>query len=311
MRKDGINRRGFLTASAAASALTVSAAAAGESSPAAALRRDYHLDYAPHIGMFQNLAGPDPVDQINLMADLGFRALEDNPMVRRPVDEQTRIARALEARNMRLGVFVAHADFERVTFASEDPAMREAILEDIHRAVEVAKRVNATWCTVVPGLSQRHREWDYQTATVIETLRRCAEICEPHGLIMVLEPIAPWVEAHTACFLTKIPQAYMICKAVDSPSCKILNDLYHQQITEGNLIRNLDAAWDEIAYIQIGDHPGRNEPGTGEINYRNVFRHIHAKGYDGILGMEHGRSLPGEEGERALLRAYAEADDFL
>jgi len=308
MTSGGINRRGFLTAGAAASALSFSTAASTE---AAVEKRAYHLDYAPHIGMFRNLGGEDPVDQIHFMADAGFKSLEDNPMASRPVEEQERMAKALDERGMRLGVFVAHhADFARVTFASDDPAARDEILADMHRAVEVAKRVNAKWCTVVPGLSQRHREWDYQTATVIENLRRCAEICEPHGLIMVLEPIAPWVEAHTACFLTKIPQAYMICKAVNSPSCKILNDLYHQQITEGNLIQNIDAAWDEIAYIQIGDHPGRNEPGTGEINYRNIFKHLHDKGYDGVLGMEHGRSLPGEEGERALLKAYAEADTF-
>lgn len=307
MTKNGMNRRGFLTAGAAASALSLSTAASAE---AAVEKRAYNLDYAPHIGMFRHLAGDDPVDQIHFMADIGFKSLEDNPMAGRPVEEQERMAKALADRGMRLGVFVAHADFERVTFASEDPAMREEIEADMHKAVEVAKRVNAKWCTVVPGLSQRHREWDYQTATVIENLRRCVEIVEPHGLIMVLEPIAPWVEAHTACFLTKIPQAYMICKAIQSPSCKILDDLYHQQITEGNLIENLDAAWDEIAYIQIGDHPGRNEPGTGEINYRNVFRHIHAKGYGGVLGMEHGRALPGEEGERALLEAYAYADEF-
>ena len=79
-----------------------------------------------------------------------------------------------------------------------------------------------------------------------------------------------------------------ICRAVGSPSCKILNDLYHQQITEGNLIPNIDAAWEEIAYFQIGDNPGRKEPTTGEINYLNIFRHLHAKGYTGILGMEHG-----------------------
>ena len=307
MPSNRMNRRGFLTASTAAAALSFSTAASSE---AAVETHSFKLDYAPHIGMFRNLGGEDPVDQIHFMADAGFKSLEDNPMARRPVEEQERIAQALAERDMRLGVFVAHADFERVTFASEDPALREEILADMRKAVEVAKRVNAKWCTVVPGLAQRHREWDFQTATVIENLRRCAEICEPEGLIMVLEPIAPWVEAHTACFLTKIPQAYMLCKAVDSPSCKILNDLYHQQITEGNLIENIDAAWDEIAYFQIGDHPGRNEPGTGEINYRNIFRHIHAKGYDGVMGMEHGRSLPGEEGERALLKAYAEADDF-
>ena len=86
--------------------------------------------------------------------------------------------------------------------------------------------------------------------------------------------------------------------------------MYHQQITEGNLIPNFDAAWNEVAYVQVGDNPGRNEPGTGEINYRNVFAHIHGKGYTGIVGMEHGNSKRGRDGERAIIEAYVAADAF-
>ncbi len=126
---------------------------------------------------------------------------------------------------------------------------------------------------------------------------------------MVLEPLNHW-RNHPELFLSKIPQAYMICRSVGSPSCKVLDDLYHQQITEGNLIPNIDRAWDEIAYFQTGDNPGRNEPTTGEINYKNVFRHIHNKGFTGIIGMEHGNSMRGIEGELAVIRAYREVDDF-
>jgi hydroxypyruvate isomerase len=126
---------------------------------------------------------------------------------------------------------------------------------------------------------------------------------------MVLEPLN-WHRDHGGVFLQRSDQAYALCKAVNSPSCKILFDIYHQQITEGNLLPNIDRCWDEIAYLQSGDNPGRKEPGTGEINYRNVFRHLHAKGFKGVVGMEHGNSLPGKEGELALLRAYRDADAF-
>ena len=139
-------------------------------------------------------------------------------------------------------------------------------------------------------------------------LKRGAEVFEPHGLIMVMEPLNP--RDHPGMFLTGIAQAYELCKAVDSPAVKILDDLYHQQVTEGNLIPNIDAAWEEIAYFQMGDNPGRKEPGTGEINYRNVFRHIHANGFGGVLGMEHGNSKPGKEGEAAVVTAYRAADAF-
>ena len=95
---------------------------------------------------------------------------------------------------------------------------------------------------------------------------------------------------------------------MDSPACKILCDLYHQQITEGNLIPNIDRCWDEIAYFQMGDTPGRHEPTTGEINYRNVFAHIKARGFTGILGMEHGTSRPEKAGEQAVIEAYRACD---
>jgi hydroxypyruvate isomerase len=86
--------------------------------------------------------------------------------------------------------------------------------------------------------------------------------------------------------------------------------MYHQQITEGNIIPNIDRAWAEVGYFQTGDNPGRKEPTTGEMNYRNIFRHIHGKGYTGIIGMEHGNSKPGKEGELAVIKAYAECDSF-
>jgi hydroxypyruvate isomerase len=105
-------------------------------------------------------------------------------------------------------------------------------------------------------------------------------------------------------FLSKSPQAYEICKAVDSPSCKILFDIYHQQIQEGNLIPNIEKCWNEIAYFQIGDNPGRNEPTTGEINYKNVFKFISSKNYQGILGMEHGNSIEGKNGEQTVINTY-------
>ena len=111
-------------------------------------------------------------------------------------------------------------------------------------------------------------------------------------------------------YLQTSDQTYMICKAVNSPACKILYDIYHMQKTEGNIINNMELTWDEIAYIQIGDNPGRKEPTPGEINYKNVFKFIHDKGYNGVMGMEHGNAMPGVEGEEALIKAYREVDSL-
>ena len=162
--------------------------------------------------------------------------------------------------------------------------------------------------TVVPGTVHPRMEMGYQTANVVDALRRGAEIFEPHGIGMVLEPLN--FRDHPNLFLTKIAQAFEVCRAVDSPACKILDDLYHQQISEGNLIPNIDLAWEEIAYFQLGDNPGRKEPTTGEINFKNVFRHIHGKGFTGVVGMEHGNSRSGKEGERAVIDAYRYCDGF-
>lgn len=272
--------------------------------------RDFHLAYAPHFGTFDAHAGSDPVAQLEFAAEQGFTAWEDNGMKGRPVETQRRIAGAMDRLGIKMGVFVAHEiAWREPTLASGETGARQAFLDQIRESVDVAQRVGATWMTVVPGRADPGLEPGYQRAHVVEALRAAAGILEPHDLVMVLEPLNPWTD-HPGMFLQRIPQAYDICRAVDSPACKILFDVYHQQVTEGNLIPNIDRAWDEIAYVQVGDNPGRNEPTTGEINYRNVFRHLHAKGFDGVVGMEHGQSVGGREGEQAVIDAYRAVDDF-
>jgi hydroxypyruvate isomerase len=272
-------------------------------------RSKFKLKFAPHDGMFKYHAGPDIIDQIQFMADQGFTAFEDNEMRNRPLKTQEAIANILQDNAMEMGVFVAHKIYwKEANLASGNKEYRDEFLKDIQNSIEVAKRVNARWITIVPGHVDLRQDNDYQTSNVIETLKRAADILAPHGLIMVLEPLN--FRNHPGMFLTESPQAYQICKAVNSPSCKILFDIYHQQIQEGNLIPNIESCWDEIAYFQIGDNPGRNEPTTGEINYTNIFKYIHNKGYTGILGMEHGNSMDGKAGEIAVIEAYKKSEDF-
>jgi len=270
----------------------------------------FNLKYAPHLGMFKNLAGEDPIDQLNFMADQGFTAYEDNGMKNRDTSLQEKMAQTMQKRGMEMGVFVAHQIYwKEPNLASGDDDKRTEFLDDIKTSIEVAKRVNAKWMTVVPGHVDLRQNMGYQTANVVESLKQASALLEPHNITMVLEPLN--FMNHPGLFLTESPQAYEICRAVASPSCKILFDIYHQQIQEGNLIPNMEASWDEIAYIQIGDNPGRKEPTTGEINYNNVFKFIHGQKFDGILGMEHGNSKPDKAGEQAVIDAYKKVDDFL
>ena len=269
----------------------------------------FRLKYAPHFGMFKHSAGDDPVDQLKFAADEGFTAWEENGMKDYPVSEQERISKAMTQLGMQMGVFVPCLDIAWVpSLVTGKPEWTDKFLGDLKASVEVAKRMNATWMTVVPGTIAYNMDMGYQTASVIGALKQGCEILEPHGLVMVIEILN--FRDHPSLFLTTVNQAFQISKAVGSPACKVLNDLYHAQIQEGNLIPNIDAAWSEIGYFQLGDNPGRNEPTSGEINYRNVFAHIHGKGFSGILGMEHGMSRPGKEGERRLIEAYRECDAF-
>ncbi len=306
-----MKRRGFIQKTTFASgAITLGGAFSYASNPYKQVKHKFNLKYAPHLGMFEQHAGKDPIAQLNFIADQGFTAFEDNGMRTRDVTVQKKMAQTMKDRGIEMGVFVAHEIYwKEPNLASGDKEKRTEFLEYIKKAVDVAKRVNAKWMTVVPGHVDLRLSMGYQTAHVVESLKQASAILEPHGLTMVLEPLNFY--NHPGLFLTGSPQAYEICKAVNSPSCKILFDIYHQQIQEGNLIPNMEAAWDEIAYIQIGDNPGRKEPTTGEINYKNVFKFIHSKGFKGILGMEHGNSRPDKAGEQAVINAYEEVDNFL
>ena len=269
----------------------------------------YNLNYAPHFGMFKNHAGSDIFNQLEFIKDQGFKAFEDNGMKNRDAKTQEKIGDFLLNNNMKMGVFVAHKIYwNEPNLASGDLNKRNEFLNDISNSIDVAKRVNAKWMTVVPGHLDLRKDMNYQTQNVIETLKQASGLLEKHDLTMVLEPLN--FRDHPGLFLTESPQAFQICKAVNSKSCKILFDIYHQQIQEGNLIPNIEASWNEIAYFQIGDNPGRNEPTTGEINYKNIFRYIYDKGFNGVLGMEHGNSVNGLEGELKLINSYKKVDNF-
>ncbi len=311
-----MNRREFSTTTAAIGAATLSTPVMAQSAA------PFKLNYAPGFWHFRNSAGPDPIDQIKFMHDHGFRSIEDNGMMGKPPELQQKIGDELARLNMTMGVFVIGFGMNSLMMTSNilgernkgkgiaaDPkAVRAELKKICERAIETQKRVNAKWTTVVLGAYNPNLDANYQFTNVVDNLKYCSELLEPSKFVMVLEPLN--FMNHPGVFLKTVPQAYAICKAVASPSCKILNDLYHQQIEIGNLIENIDRAWDETAYIQVGDVPGRKEPTTGEINYKNIFRHLYKKGYKGIVGMEHGNSIKGKEGELRLIQAYREVDNF-
>lgn len=299
-----LSRRGVLASGLAAmTASTVSAAGRRGSNAA-----HFSLGYAPHEGSFASRGGL--LEQIAYAADQGFRAWEDNEAQSRPVAQQEAMARALTQRGMTMGVFVASmprwSEF-RPLLGSNNGDEREAFLKDVQGSIEVAKRLNATHMTVVTGFMDRKVPPNIQTGRIIDCMRRAGDIVAPHGLTLVMEPLNTRTN-HPGVYMQSIGDGYAVARGANSPGVKILADLYHEQIQSGNLIPTLDACWAEIDYIQFGDNPGRNEPGTGEINYQNIVRWLRGRSYAGVIGMEHGNSLKGREGEDRLIAAYRTID---
>ena len=265
----------------------------------------FKCNYAFHDGMFKNTAGPDFIEQIKYAHSMGFRSIEDNGMMGRTPEMQQKIGDTLASLGMNMGVFViAFSNNDKINLTTGTQEWKDKFVQTCKESVEVAKRCNAKWMTVVPGNFDRKLPIGIQTGNVIDGLRLGTEVLEKNNLIMVLEPLSDTPEL----FLRYSDQTYAICRAVGSPSCKILFDMYHMQRNEGNMIANMDLCWDEIAYFQIGDNPGRKEPTTGEVNYANIFKHIHEKGFRGVLGMEHGNFYPGKDGEVKLMQAYRKSD---
>lgn len=307
-----MRRRNFLKTTAATgialSGLTGIVNASASESKVSNLAK-FKMKYAPSLGTFQVSAGRDPIDNIKFIADQGFTAIFDNGLMKKPPELQEKIANELARLGMDLGPFVLYADFKVRSMVLRNDDVTAMFKKIMNEGLEVQKRTGVKNALVVPGRYDEKLEWNYQTSNVIENMRMCCDIVGKTGLQLVMEPLNAHTN-HPGLFLTKMPQAKMICVAVNHPSCKIVDDLYHQQITEGNLIPNMDMCWDYIGAFHLGDNPGRKEPGTGEINFKNIFKHIYNKGYTGVLCAEHGKSLPGKEGEMAFIKAYREADSF-
>lgn len=308
-----MQRRKFMQQSIlAGGALLAATNAHANQSPSAYTFEDgkpFHLNYGIHDGMFHSHAGDNFIDQIKFAHSLGFRAIEDNGMMERTPEMQSKIGETLAKLNMTMGVFVITSNswHWKTSLTTGKQEWIDLMIKDCKTAVDVAKRCNAKWMTVVPGNFERSLSPEIQMVNVIKALRIAADILAPHNLVMVLEPLSD----NPDLFLRHSDQTYMVCKAVNSPTCKILFDMFHMQRNEGNIMNNIDKVYEEIGYFQIGDNPGRNEPTTGEMNYKNIFKHIYGKGYKGMLGMEHGNINPGKEGEEGLVKAYRYSDDFL
>ena len=289
-----MNRRFFLA----------TAAAAGLAA-AAPKPHKYRLRYAPRLGWLRDLPIPR---QLEIYAEWGFRAFEYNRLPRHSDREIEQFRRKRDSLGMAMGVFVVNSGGWKGD-ALVDKKFHAGFLKDVRRAVEIHRIMGNEAATVTSGLAVDYLSEEQQTANCIEALKRAAEIVEKTKMRLVIEPLNVRVN-HAGYFVVFSDHAHRIISAVNHPSVRILFDIYHQQISEGNVINHIRQYWDWIGYFQVGDVPGRKEPYTGEINYRNVFKAIHEKGFQGLLGMEHGLSVPGMDGVTKCFEAYRKADTW-
>jgi hydroxypyruvate isomerase len=178
---------------------------------------------------------------------------------------------------------------------------RRAFVEEIRKSITAAKRLGSKTMIVTTGLEDKGMPREQQRAGYVSALKAAAPYVEEAQLLMVLEPLNTTVD-HPLYYLTTATEAIQIIDEVASPAVKLLFDIYHHQIMEGNIIQDIKKSIAKIAHFHVADVPGRHEPGTGEINYANVFRAIEESGYKGFVGLEFKPSRNAEEALKEVLK---------
>jgi hydroxypyruvate isomerase len=253
--------------------------------------------------MFSHHAPGGLLEELRFAADQGFRVWEDNGFARRPVADQEAIARQLHQLGMSMGTFLAHVERTRPTFASDTAEARARIDRDIDAAIAVTRRSGARFCTIVPGAVDRQADPASQRRRFLDNLRRATERCQRHGLVMLLEPLP-----ESGLYLRTNVEAIRICRAVGSPACKVLLDVYRRRaaIRQAELV--LAGSRAEIGYLQIADGPEPPGQQAAWWTLGSLFDRLHASGFQAPVGMDHGNPTAGLDGERALLAVYRDLD---
>jgi hydroxypyruvate isomerase len=257
--------------------------------------------------MFCHHAGSDPLDQIRFLASEGFCSIEDTGLLAKSPALQRQVGNELARRGMKLACFTGVADFGRPTFASGRRDLQCEVLSELRCAIDAADRVGGKALSVVPGQRDAALRPLDQRRNAIELLHRCADVCEPRGMVLLLEPIDHG-PGHSRLFLRSARRAAELCRAVGRSSCRVLVDVYQQAVAGEDVPQLLRELGGVLGHVQLGDFPGRKEPGTGELDFPRLFTTLDAIGYRGALGMEHGSASAGRAGERAVIAAYATLD---
>jgi hydroxypyruvate isomerase len=192
------------------------------------------------------------------------------------------------ARSFRLGmdVLIATPDWQKRSVSMVDPAQRDNFLADVRRAITVAQELETPQILLMSGNAIPGRTHEEQYASLLEGCKRAGDLTAAANLTAIVEPLNSLVN-HKGFFLTTCVEGAKLIRQVDNPHVRLLFDIYHEQVQEGNVIRTLTEAADIVAVFHVADNPGRNDPGTGEMNYGNIYKAIQKIGYAGYVAMEY------------------------
>jgi hydroxypyruvate isomerase len=280
-------------------------AALAQGTATAPSAKPYKLRYACELNWFEKEMSF--AQRLDLFKSHGFTAVEYNGLLKHEVAEVEQLRKDLDARGMDFGIFVANpGGWDRSGVV--DPKQHPAFLEEVQKTIRYHKIIKNRAVTTLTGMTLPGVSRSTQRRSCVEGFKKAADLLAGTELALVAEPLNHI--DHPGFFMTRADELAEVVSQVNSPNVRMLYDLYHLQVTQGNLIRDFQLYYDVVGYIQTGDVPGRKEPGTGEVNYRNVLKAIYDKGYRGIIGMEHGWSVPGMEGFLRCVKAYRDADQF-
>jgi len=197
-----------------------------------------------------------------------------------------RVKKTARAFGLGMDTLLASPDWGKRLVSMVDPAHREAFLADVRNSIGYARKLEIPQIILMSGNAIEGRTHDEQYASLLEGAKRAGDLAAEAKIAMIVEPLNSLVN-HKGFFLTTCTEGHKLIREVDNPHVRLLFDLYHEQVQQGNVIRTLTDAEPEVAVFHVADNPGRNDPGTGEMNYPNIYKAIQKTGFSGYLTMEY------------------------
>ena len=197
-----------------------------------------------------------------------------------------RVRKLCQSYRIHLHALLAQADWKKRPVSIVDPGHREGFLADVRRAIAYARKLEISQIIVTSGLSAAGKSHEEQYASLTEGIKRAADLVAEAKFTLLIEPLNSLVD-HAGCFLTSCVEGLKLVREIDHPNVRLLCDIYHEQVQRGNVIRTLTESAPLVPIFHVADNPGRNDPGSGELNFPNVYKAIQNTGFTGYVAMEY------------------------